>query len=170
MGDFSREAGGGPITPARRSSPGARRAPHTRNGLDSVPSGAPKGSAPDLDTESNFLWNIPYHVADFQKEVPRYMVKHQVKPGVTGLAQVSGWRGNTSIEKRIEYDIYYIENWTLILDIFILFKTLCAFKNNEKLASKKKNGILFAACESCNTLENKNEATADDNVLGKKEK
>lgn len=113
---------------------------------------------------------IPYHVADFQKEVPRYMVKHQVKPGVTGLAQVSGWRGNTSIEKRIEYDIYYIENWTLMLDIFILFRTLFSFKNNEKLADKKKNGILFAASESCNTLENKNEATINDKNSDKKVK
>ncbi|MDO5818850.1 MAG: undecaprenyl-phosphate glucose phosphotransferase [Methanobrevibacter sp.] len=70
----------------------------------------------------------PYFVEQFKKEIPKYMVKHQVRPGLTGLAQVNGYRGNTSIEKRIEYDIRYVENWSLVLDIQIMFKTV--FKRN----------------------------------------
>ena len=65
----------------------------------------------------------PQFVEKFRDEIPRYMVKHQVRPGMTGWAQVNGYRGDTSIEKRIEYDIYYIENWTYGLDIKILFLT-----------------------------------------------
>ena len=77
---------------------------------------------------------IPYFVEDFKETIPLYMVKHQVKPGITGLAQVEGLRGDTSIQKRIEYDIAYIENWSLLLDFQILFRTLFkGFKNNEKL-------------------------------------
>ena len=53
-----------------------------------------------------------------------YMRRHRVKSGITGWAQVNGWRGNTSIEKRIEHDIYYIENWSLLLDLKILILTL----------------------------------------------
>jgi len=52
------------------------------------------------------------------------MVKHQVKPGITGWAQVNGWRGDTSIEKRIECDIYYIENWDLLFDVKIMLLTI----------------------------------------------
>ena len=66
----------------------------------------------------------PYFVEQFKKSIPKYMVKHQVRPGLTGLAQVNGYRGNTSIEKRIEYDIRYVENWSLTLDIQIMFKTI----------------------------------------------
>ncbi|OPJ65052.1 undecaprenyl-phosphate glucose phosphotransferase [Clostridium oryzae] len=66
----------------------------------------------------------PFFVQEFQKTIPKYMVKHQVRPGMTGWAQVNGWRGDTSIEKRIECDIYYIENWSLLLDIKILFLTV----------------------------------------------
>lgn len=66
----------------------------------------------------------PYFVEQFKKEIPKYMVKHQVRPGLTGLAQVNGYRGNTSIDKRIEYDIRYVENWSLVLDIQIMFKTI----------------------------------------------
>ncbi len=66
----------------------------------------------------------PYFVDKFKEEIPKYMIKHQVRPGITGWAQVSGWRGDTSIEKRIEYDLYYIENWNLIFDIKILFYTV----------------------------------------------
>jgi Undecaprenyl-phosphate glucose phosphotransferase len=66
----------------------------------------------------------PFFVEKFREEVPRYMVKHQVRPGLTGWAQVNGYRGDTSIKKRIEYDLYYIENWTMGLDIKILFLTL----------------------------------------------
>ena len=66
----------------------------------------------------------PQFVEKFKEEIPRYMIKHQVRPGLTGWAQVNGYRGDTSIEKRIEYDLYYIENWTLGLDIKILFETV----------------------------------------------
>ena len=65
----------------------------------------------------------PFFVEKFREEIPRYMVKLQVRPGLTGWAQVNGYRGDTSIKKRIEYDLYYIENWTLGLDIKILFLT-----------------------------------------------
>lgn len=65
----------------------------------------------------------PLFVEKFKEEIPRYMVKHQVRPGLTGWAQVNGYRGDTSIRKRIEYDIYYIENWTLGFDIKIIFLT-----------------------------------------------
>ena len=71
----------------------------------------------------------PYFVEQFKKSIPKYMVKHQVRPGLTGLAQVNGYRGNTSIEKRIEYDIRYVENWSLVLDIQIMLKTI--FKRDE---------------------------------------
>ena len=66
----------------------------------------------------------PFFVDKFKEEIPRYMIKHQVRPGMTGWAQVNGLRGDTSIEKRIEYDLYYIENWTLGFDIKILFYTV----------------------------------------------
>ena len=62
-------------------------------------------------------------VEKFKEEVPRYMIKHQVRPGLTGWAQVNGYRGDTSIKKRIECDLYYIENWTLGLDFKILIMT-----------------------------------------------
>ena len=65
----------------------------------------------------------PLFVRKFQEEIPRYMVKHQVRPGLTGWAQVNGLRGDTSIRKRIEYDIYYIENWTLGFDMKIILMT-----------------------------------------------
>lgn len=66
----------------------------------------------------------PYFVEKFKEEIPKYMVKHQVRPGITGWAQVNGWRGDTSIEKRIEYDIYYIENWNFLFDIKIMILTV----------------------------------------------
>ncbi|WP_294184177.1 undecaprenyl-phosphate glucose phosphotransferase [uncultured Clostridium sp.] len=66
----------------------------------------------------------PYFVNKFKDEIPKYMVKHQVRPGITGWAQVNGWRGNTSISKRIQYDIYYIENWSFMMDIKIVFLTI----------------------------------------------
>ena len=65
----------------------------------------------------------PFFVEKFKEEIPRYMVKHQVRPGLTGWAQVNGLRGDTSIKKRIEYDLYYIENWTLGFDFKIIFLT-----------------------------------------------
>lgn len=66
----------------------------------------------------------PQFVEKFREEIPRYMIKHQVRPGMTGWAQVNGYRGDTSIRKRIEHDLYYIENWTVGLDIKILFLTV----------------------------------------------
>jgi len=65
----------------------------------------------------------PQFVDQFKEEIPRYMVKHQVRPGLTGWAQVHGYRGDTSIRKRVEYDIYYIENWSIWLDIQIILLT-----------------------------------------------
>ncbi len=65
----------------------------------------------------------PFFVDKFKEEIPRYMIKHQVSPGLTGWAQINGYRGDTSIRKRIDHDLYYIENWTLALDFKILFLT-----------------------------------------------
>lgn len=84
------------------------------------------------------LWNIlkgdmsivgprperPQFVERFREEIPRYMIKHQVRPGLTGWAQVNGYRGDTSIRRRIECDLYYIENWSMAFDIKIIFMTL----------------------------------------------
>jgi Undecaprenyl-phosphate glucose phosphotransferase len=66
----------------------------------------------------------PPFVQQFKERIPQYMLRHRVKSGITGWAQINGWRGNTSIEKRIEFDLYYIENWSLLLDIKILILTL----------------------------------------------
>ena len=66
----------------------------------------------------------PQFVAQFKEEIPRYMVKHQVRPGLTGWAQVNGLRGDTSIKDRIKFDIYYIENWSVLFDIRIMFMTV----------------------------------------------
>jgi Undecaprenyl-phosphate glucose phosphotransferase len=66
----------------------------------------------------------PPFVQQFRERIPQYMRRHRVKSGMTGWAQVNGWRGNTSIEKRIEFDLYYIENWSLRLDLKILILTL----------------------------------------------
>jgi len=84
------------------------------------------------------LWNVlrgdmsivgprperPHFVEQFKHKIPQYMLRHKVKAGLTGWAQVNGWRGNTSIEKRIEYDLYYIENWSVRLDLKIMWLTL----------------------------------------------
>ena len=84
------------------------------------------------------LWNVlrgemslvgprperPFFVEQFKEKVPQYMLRHKVKSGLTGWAQVNGWRGDTSIEKRIEYDLYYIENWSVSLDFKILWLTV----------------------------------------------
>ena len=66
----------------------------------------------------------PVFVEEFRREIPGYMLRHKVKAGVTGWAQVHGWRGHTSLEKRIECDLYYIERWSLALDLKILWLTL----------------------------------------------
>jgi Undecaprenyl-phosphate glucose phosphotransferase len=66
----------------------------------------------------------PPFVSQFKERIPQYMLRHRVKSGITGWAQVNGWRGNTSLEKRIEFDLYYIENWSLLLDLKILILTL----------------------------------------------
>ena len=77
---------------------------------------------------------VPYHVNHFKEEIPLYLVRQQVRPGITGWAQVHGLRGDTSIEKRVEFDIWYIENWSLWLDIKILFMTVFGgMKNNEQV-------------------------------------
>ena len=78
---------------------------------------------------------VPFFVEQFKQEVPLYMVKHQVRPGITGWAQVHGLRGDTSIRERVEYDIYYIEHWSPLLDLHILLETVfCGkFLNSEKL-------------------------------------
>ena len=71
-------------------------------------------------------------VREFQGIVPGYLDRHRVKTGVTGWAQVHGLRGDTSIEERIKYDLYYIENWSLVLDIRILLRTIrAAFTTSE---------------------------------------
>jgi exopolysaccharide biosynthesis polyprenyl glycosylphosphotransferase len=91
----------------------------------------------DLD-ELPQLWNVvrgdmsivgprperPYFVEQFKHRIPQYMLRHKVKAGITGWAQVNGWRGNTSLEKRIEFDLYYIENWSLSLDFKIMWLTV----------------------------------------------
>ncbi|WP_342563245.1 undecaprenyl-phosphate glucose phosphotransferase [Paenibacillus sp. FSL R7-0345] len=72
----------------------------------------------------------PYYVEQFRDEIPKYMVKHHVRPGITGWAQSNGLRGDTSIEERIKHDIFYIENWSLLFDIRIIFRTIRnGFKN-----------------------------------------
>lgn len=77
---------------------------------------------------------IPFYVRQFKEEVPLYLVRQQVRPGMTGWAQVHGLRGDTSIEKRVEYDIWYIENWSIWLDIRILFMTAFGgLKNSEQI-------------------------------------
>jgi exopolysaccharide biosynthesis polyprenyl glycosylphosphotransferase len=90
------------------------------------------------------LWNIvkgemsiigprperPAFVQEFKHQIPQYMLRHRVKSGLTGWAQVHGWRGNTSITQRIKYDIYYIENWSLRLDFKILWMTLRGLRHN----------------------------------------
>lgn len=77
---------------------------------------------------------LPFFVDQFKEEIPLYMVKHQVKPGITGWAQVNGYRGDTSIKKRIECDLWYIDNWSPLLDLRILFMTVpWAMINDERM-------------------------------------
>ncbi|MFH2145337.1 MAG: exopolysaccharide biosynthesis polyprenyl glycosylphosphotransferase [Candidatus Omnitrophota bacterium] len=65
----------------------------------------------------------PYFANQFKKDIPDYELRHMVKPGITGWAQINGYRGNTSIAKRTEYDLYYIHNWSLLFDLKIIFNT-----------------------------------------------
>jgi len=71
----------------------------------------------------------PHFISQFKVDIPRYMSRHSIKPGITGWAQVNGWRGNTSLEERVKYDLYYIENWSIWLDLKIIFMTFFSFKN-----------------------------------------
>ncbi len=71
----------------------------------------------------------PHFIEKFRDDIPRYMARHRIKSGLTGWAAVNGYRGNTSIVERTKYDLYYMENWSLIFDLEILFMTLFAFKN-----------------------------------------
>ncbi len=66
---------------------------------------------------------IPLYVDHFKYSIPLYMVRHRVRPGITGWAQVNGLRGDTSIEKRVDYDLYYIDNWSVFFDLKILLMT-----------------------------------------------
>ena len=67
---------------------------------------------------------VPGLVEKFEKTIPRYFERHQVKSGITGWAQVNGFRGNTSLSERVQYDIYYVENWSLWFDIKIILRTV----------------------------------------------
>ena len=77
---------------------------------------------------------LPHFVDQFKESIPLYMVKHQVRPGITGWAQVNGFRGDTSIEERIRHDLFYIENWSPLLDVKILLMTVFKAFNSEKLS------------------------------------
>jgi lipopolysaccharide/colanic/teichoic acid biosynthesis glycosyltransferase len=82
---------------------------------------------------------IPYYVEKFKKKIPNYMLKHHAKPGITGLAQVRGYRGDTSLTARIKYDLFYIENWSVWLDIKIMLMTPGRMINRgEKYRREKK--------------------------------
>ena len=85
---------------------------------------------------------LPFFVEKFKEEIPLYMVKHQVKPGITGWAQVNGYRGDTSIKKRIELDLWYIDNWSPLLDLRILFMTVpWAMLNGDKIIDENEADI-----------------------------
>lgn len=103
---------------------------------------------------------VPHFVDKFREEIPLYMVKHYVKPGLTGLAQVSGLRGDTSVEERIKADIEYIENWSLGMDIYILLKTpFKAFNKDEQFvpeaeADGKKEAVAEMSTENADNANN----------------
>ncbi len=79
---------------------------------------------------------IPFYVEQFRETIPLYMVKNQVRPGITGWAQVNGYRGDTSIEERVKHDLWYIENWSMGLDIAILFRTVFGGMINQEKVGK----------------------------------
>jgi lipopolysaccharide/colanic/teichoic acid biosynthesis glycosyltransferase len=66
----------------------------------------------------------PVFIEEFKKQIPRYHLRHMVKSGITGWAQINGLRGDTSIQQRIDYDLYYIENWSLLFDLQICVRTV----------------------------------------------
>ena len=66
----------------------------------------------------------PVFIAKFRQSLPRYMLRHKIKAGMTGWAQINGWRGNTSLKKRLQYDLFYMHNWSLWFDVKILVLTL----------------------------------------------
>ena len=76
---------------------------------------------------------VPYHVRHFKEEVPLYLLRQQVRPGITGWAQVNGLRGDTSIEERVQYDLWYIENWSIGLDLKIMLKTALGGMVNKEI-------------------------------------
>ena len=84
---------------------------------------------------------LPFHVNHFKDEIPLYLVRQQVRPGITGWAQVNGLRGDTSIEERVKYDIWYIENWSLSLDIKIVWKTVFGGLVNAETVKKEAPSI-----------------------------
>ena len=91
---------------------------------------------------------IPHFVDQFKDSVPLYMVRHQVRPGMTGWAQINGLRGDTPIKERIEHDIYYIENWSILFDLRILLATVFRgeFVNDEQLGNETdKDKLLVVA-------------------------
>lgn len=97
---------------------------------------------------------VPYYVDYFKKRVPLYMIKHYVKPGITGLAQIKGLRGDTSIEERINCDIEYIENWTFALDLYILALTpFKAFNKKERYKAANTDGELAPQDDAAELLE-----------------
>ena len=82
---------------------------------------------------------IPCYVEKFKDEIPSYMLKHYAKPGITGLAQIKGYRGDTSLSERIKYDLAYIENWSVFLDMKIMLMTPARMINRgEKYRREKK--------------------------------
>lgn len=82
---------------------------------------------------------IPYHVEHFQEEIPNYMIRQQVRPGITGWAQINGFRGNTDIRERVKLDLWYIQNWCVRLDMEILWKTVAGgFLNQETITTSRK--------------------------------
>jgi len=109
---------------------------------------------------------IPKFVNEFKETIPLYMIKHYVKPGMTGLAQIKGLRGDTSIEERIHEDINYIENWTLWLDIYILLKTpFKAFNKSEQYVSPEEIAMLDETLSGGEVADGNGENTPVENAV-----
>ncbi len=86
----------------------------------------------------------PEFIAQFKHQIPKYMLRHKMKAGMTGYAQIHGWRGNTSLHKRIRHDVYYIRNWSLMLDIRILLQTLVGmwFSRHEQVTVEQRTAVV----------------------------